>query len=384
MRPAVAGLLVLAGSLAWGMGHAATPDPTLFAFPGGFVNPAAASSAGTALADRWLGDQPYDNPAFTAPRGLELSPVVIHSSRQDLRAANRNFSETGVVVDASGGWIALPFGRAALFAYGSQPGLRREENAFTRGALPADPVNPPAAIQSTAEARELRAGGGVAYGGPGLRVGVAAEWTRRDDRYEVQEQSGSPSAGTLTTTFSGDAVGMQAGVRLERGRSGPHPFALGAGARLIPALSLTARDVFVPQTGGPTVTTDYPASRAASWEGGLSARVGLAPAFAVLAGVGGHGSQEWSGLGATSGAGVSWGVAGAYHDPEEVWTVRFGAGQEQQDDVPESLAGLFSLGFGWISAGTRIEAGALRRAVRRGSSPTSYDDRFVASVGVAF
>jgi hypothetical protein len=45
---------------------AATPaplDPRLFAFPGAFPNPASARSAGLALADRWLGDDPYDNPA---------------------------------------------------------------------------------------------------------------------------------------------------------------------------------------------------------------------------------------------------------------------------------------------------------------------------------
>ncbi|HEY6865698.1 MAG TPA: hypothetical protein VI792_00475 [Candidatus Eisenbacteria bacterium] len=383
-RAIVPGLLALAGVLAWSPGRAATPDPALFAFPGSFANPASAISAGEALADRWLGDLPFDNPAFTAPRGLELSPVLLHGSRQDLRAANRNFSETTAFVEAAGGWIALPLGRAALFAYAHQPVLRREENAFTRGVLPVDPANPPAAITSSTDAREIRAGGGISFGVSALRAGVAAEWTRRDDRYESEEQSGSPTAGTLTTTLSGDAVGMQGGLRLDLGRSGSHPFTLGAGARRVPALSLTGQDVFVPQVAGPTVTTDYGVSRDASWEGGVSARVGLAPAFALVAGVGGRGAQDWSGLGVTSGAGTSWGVAGVYHDPEEDWTVRFGAGEDEQEGVPEPRAGVFSLGFGWSSGGTRLEAGALRRAVEHGSGPTSYDDRFVASVGVAF
>src|SRR6059036_164007 len=77
-------------------------SPTLFAFPGGYANPASAASTGFALADRWLGDEPFSNPA-TPPRGeVTLSPSLIRVSRQDLRADNRNYDETSAFFDGAG------------------------------------------------------------------------------------------------------------------------------------------------------------------------------------------------------------------------------------------------------------------------------------------
>ena len=364
--------------------RAATPDAALFHFPGNAALPIAASSAGVALADRWLGDLPFDNPAFAAPRGLEVSPALVHVSRQDLRAANRNYVETSVYLDGAGGWIAVPLGRGTVFAYGSQPVLRFDDNSYTRGTTAVDPANPPAMIRSQAEAREVRAGAGFSWGDSGLRAGVAGEWTRRDDRYQVIEESGSPLAGTHNTRFSGDAAGLQAGVRLGRGLSGPHPLTAGLGVRMLPALSLSAHDTFEPLIPAVGDTRDYAVDRGSSWEGGVSARYGVNATFVVMAAAGGHGAQPWHGLGASAHAGTMWSIGGAFHDPQDAWTLRFGYGQEAQPGAPEPRSGLFGLGLGWTSEGLRIDVGALRRSIQRGSSPTSYDDRVVASVGVDF
>ena len=376
--------LAIAFLLAAVPARAATPDAALFHFPGSAALPIAASSAGVALADRWLGDLPFDNPAFAAPRGLEVSPTLVHVSRQDLRAANRNYIETSVYLDGAGGWIAMPFGRGTVFVYGSQPVLRFDDNSYTRGTTAVDPANPPAMIRSQAEAREVRAGAGFSWGDSGLRAGVAGEWTRRDDRYQVIEESGSPLAGTLNTRFSGDGAGLQAGLHLGRDLAGPHPLTLGLGLRLLPALSLSAHDTFEPLIPAVGDTLDYPVDRGSSWEGGVSARYGVNATFAVTAAAGGHGTQSWRGLGVSARAGTMWSVGGAFHDPGDAWTLRFGYGQEAQPGAPEPRSGLFGLGLGWTSEGMRIDVGALRRSIRRDTSPTSYDDRLVASVGVAF
>lgn len=357
------------------------PDPALFAFPGSSYNPQSATSAGTALADRWLGDRPFDNPAFTAHRGLEASPLLVHGSRQDLSAANRNFTETKAYLDAAGGWIGLPLGRAMVFGYGGQPELRQEDNSFTRGVLPVDPVNPPAEIASQADAREIRAGGGLSFGNAVFRAGAAVEWTHRDDRYVVTETSGAPTAGTTTTTFSGDGVGGQAGLRLAT--AGRHPLTLGLGLRMLPEMPITGQVEFVPAIAAPTTTQPFTATRGTSWEGGGSARFMVDSSLAVLAALGGRGEQSW-GFVPPAGAGVTWSLAGVYHDPDEAWWASLGFGEDQQDGVPEPRSSLVGLGFGWRTEGTRIEVGAMRRNIHREGSPTSYDDRIVASVGVSF
>jgi hypothetical protein len=110
----------------------------------------------------------------------------------------------------------------------------------------------------------------------------------------------------------------------------------------------------------------------------------VSPTFSITAAAGARGAQAWRGLGVSTHAGQTWSVGGAFHDPAGPWTLRFGLGQEIEPGAPEPRAGLLGLGLGWDAEGTRIEVGALRRSVERGSSPTSYDDRIVASVGVAF
>src|SRR5258706_12175715 len=125
--------LLIGGGPAW----AAAVDPALFPFLGSPATPAAAASAGTALADRWLGDLPFDNPAFRAQRGLELSPALIHVSRQDLRAANRNYVETSGYLDGAGGGYPPPPGRAPPFGSGRPPGPRFTANPSAPGRAPA-------------------------------------------------------------------------------------------------------------------------------------------------------------------------------------------------------------------------------------------------------
>src|SRR2546426_11760406 len=84
------------------------PDPinsTLVGFPGAASGPWSAASAGLALADRWLGDEPIGNPAAALPRAVSVSPLLLRSSRQDLRADNRRLDEQAAFFDAAGGWF---------------------------------------------------------------------------------------------------------------------------------------------------------------------------------------------------------------------------------------------------------------------------------------
>ena len=376
--------LLAAGVLAARVSTAATVDGSLFAFPGAIASPAAAPSAAVALADRWLGERPFDNPALAAARGIEVSPVLVRVSRQDLRAGNRNYDEQAAFIDGAGAWIAAPLGRVIVFAYAHQPVLRLEDNAFTRGTGSVDPENPPAVIATDSESREVRAGLGLSFRWPVVRAGVAGEWTRRDDHYEVTEISGSPTAGTERIEFSGQVYGAQAGVRIAHGESGEHPLVLGLGLRYLPELSLEGDDTFDPAVPALGTTAPISARRAAGWEGGLSARYRVSRSFAVLSALGGQSAQEWSGLDAAAGAGVLWSVAAEYQEPGEPWQFRFGLGQEQQRHVPEPRAGMFGLGFGWDLEGMRLDVAVLRRTLERVDRPDSYDDRVVVSAQVAF
>src|SRR5262245_33859547 len=87
-----------------------TIQPDLFRFPGYHVTPGSAVSAGLALADRWLGDEPYSNPAMARPWTLALSPMILHVSRQDIRADHRGYEETSAYFDAAGGYFAFQTG----------------------------------------------------------------------------------------------------------------------------------------------------------------------------------------------------------------------------------------------------------------------------------
>ena len=382
----VAAGAALAAALAWlgAPARAVTIDPALFLFPGSPSNATSAASAGVAFADRWLGDRPFDNPALETRRMVELTPLLEHISRQDLSAANRNFIETGAFVDVGGGWVGVPLGRAVLFGYGAQPVLRLEDNAFTRGTTAADPLNPPAAITSHTEVRETRAGAGLSFGDSSFRIGAAGEWTRRDDQYDVSERSGSPGAGARTTGFSGEAVGFQAGVRIARGRRGPHPLTLGLAGRYLPELSVSGVDVFRPAIAAPNDSTPIVATRAAGFEGGLSASAGVTPTCEVLLSAGLRSARDWSGLGARAGAGSSWSLGARFHDPDAAWSFRAGLGQEREDAVPEPRATLLGLGLAWKLEGLDLDFAALRRSIARSGAPTSYDDRVVATARVTF
>src|SRR6266404_3351172 len=68
-------------------------DGARYAFPGAVPSPASAISAGLALADRWLGDDPFANPAIPSGRAIAVSGLARRVSRQDLRAENREFSD---------------------------------------------------------------------------------------------------------------------------------------------------------------------------------------------------------------------------------------------------------------------------------------------------
>jgi len=374
-------LMLLALALAVTPAGAMPPiDPVLFAFPGAVQAPADAIDAGTALATLWLGERPMANPAFDAKRGVELSPALVRMSRQDLRAGNRNFDEQSAFIDAAGGWIGTRFGNVMAFAYASQPVLRLEDNAFTRGRIP-DPAIPPATIQSRSTTRELRAGAGLSWGRGSWRVGAAGEWTVRSDEYVVKETSGSPTQGTRTTSFDGSALGVSLGARVASAGGTPR-VVVGIGGRWLPPLDLSGDDKFVGLSGDST--TSIAITRGSSWEGGLSARVLAGRGFHVIGQVTAHGERAWEGLGLTTGAGGSWSLGGEVRDPEAPWTFRFGFGQEEQHGVPEPRAGLIGLGFGWGFEGTRIDLGVTHRTISRDNLPNFYDDRVIGTVGVDF
>ena len=67
--------LVVAAAVGPRAALAAAPTPlasSRFGFPGSVTNPPSAASAGLALADRWLGDEPFANPAIARGRGAAL------------------------------------------------------------------------------------------------------------------------------------------------------------------------------------------------------------------------------------------------------------------------------------------------------------------------
>ncbi|MGH7731938.1 MAG: hypothetical protein ACRENJ_11895 [Candidatus Eiseniibacteriota bacterium] len=377
--PTVAGLLAAALALAMPVRPAAAGSPpplatSLFAFPGSTTHPASAASAGLALADRWLGDDPFSNPA-SPPAGLALSGAVLHVSRQDLRAGNRDFDETPAFFDGAGFAVGGARGPLGVSLYAFQPTLRREANAFSRGTATPDPGAPPAAIEATASARELRAGGGVSLGIGAGCVGVGVEWTRREDAYEVIERSGSPTAGTTRLELAGDAVGFQIGGRLGLGDSSVGGITIGVGLRRLPRLAVDA-PLSQPEALGLPDTTLL-AEREPGWELGTSARIAVSPSFRVLAAVGGATAQHWEGFDLSAGRAWEWKLAGEFHDTRDPWTLRFGLGQERQADAAERRADVLSLGYGWAFAWGQVDVGIAHRTLARATGPRSYEDRVV-------
>jgi hypothetical protein len=349
----------------------------LYAFPGGRTMPGSASSAALALADRFLGEEPFANPAVARPRILALSPALVRVSRQDLRADNRNYDEQPAFIDAAGGWFGWASGRFGLALYGYQPELRLEDNAFSRGTDLASPGT----VQSNMAAREFRAGLALSVAFGRVRVGVAPEWTSRSDHYERRE-TGGPIPQTWMADFSGDAVGGQAGFRASFGRDSAGTFALGGGLRRLTELTLEGdeRDVLV--TGRRTIPISV--ARAAGWEGGLSLRWSATESFRVLAAAADRTRQEYVGFDVTRGAGTEWKVAAEYHDRRDPWTVRFGFGSELETGVPEPRAGVVGLGFGWIMESTVLDVGVVHRSFERTGHPASAEDRVVVSLVQTF
>ncbi len=374
-------LLVLGAALLVGApAGAQLPTPLdhagLFGFPACVPSPGSAASAGVGLADRWLGDEPFDNPAASPARGVSLSPLLLRVSRQDLRSNYRNYDETAAFLDGAGGWISVPLRGVGIVLYGQHPALRREENAFTRGQL-GSPV-PPGTVTTSTTSREARAGFALSAARGALRFGAAGEWTRRSDAYDYQETSGDPAAGNRHADFGGDAAGFAAGARL----AGAGRVALGAAVRYAPALTLTGGWHSELLTGDSAAAVSV--GRGVAWEGGFSARVAVTPEFHALAALGGRGSRSWDAFGVRPGAGAEWRVGGEFHDARDPWTVRFGLGLETQSGVPEPRAGVVALGFGWKMESLTLDLAALRRSLQRAGEPTSYDDRVLASATVAF
>src|SRR5437867_3205116 len=233
-------MFLLVGSIALaGRPAAAQPpspiDGSLFAFPGSAEAPSSSASAGVATADRWLGDEPFSNPAAPGGHRVGVSPTMFRVSRQDLRAANRNYDDNALFFDLSGVAVAIPW--ASIWVYGYQPELRFEDFVFNRGTG-TDPSVPPATITGQSDNREGRAGISASRVWRRLRGGLALEWTRRQDRYFTREQSGAPDQGDREVNFEGDGFGYNLGLRYDSADSGAGRMTVGVGARFIPALQV--------------------------------------------------------------------------------------------------------------------------------------------------
>ena len=372
----------LARALAASLGLAAAPalaqlpttiTPDLFPFPGSHFSPASSFSAGRAVADRWLGDEPFDNPSASGPPKLELTPVRLNVSRQDLRADHRSYTENSANFDAAGGFASLAMGKMGLALYGYQPVLRIEDNSFLTGSL----IGPSGSVKSSSEAREFRGGLALSLGRGRARFGIAGEWTHRADHYERAEDTGALVVNTYVADFSGEAAGGQAGVRVTVGE-GERSVVLGGALRYMAELPLTGTETLSGAAG--TSTNALSTRRDAGWEGGLSARYLATKAFHVLAGVGGRSEQKYQGWGVASGRGLDWSLAGEYHDERDPWTLRFGLGQEQQNGVPEPRAGVVGLGFGFRLDSTVLDLGVLHRTFERPDHPNSTEDHILLSL----
>ncbi len=350
-------------------------DPSLHSFPGSVVGTTSARSSGEAFADRWLGDEPFLNPALAPGRALSVSGLLQHVDRQDLHKADRQFTET-TAFDGSGAWGAWTFRRLTLSAYGWQPVLRLEDNAYLRGAE----GTPPAVVATTSTQREIRAGVGAAWNAGPAVVGLAGEWTRRDDSYDFTESAGVPVTGTDRVAFSGDGFGFAAGVRCSTSVLRGRGLTVGAAYHVVPSLDLTGTQTLRDSDPVPVAVT-----RGSSWEGGASARLEVHPSFSALASLDLRGAQSWDAFGVEAGSASQWSLGGEFHDPEIPWRLRFGAGMEQQRGVPEPRAGIYALGLGWrVDRNTAIDAAVVRRAIDRPGFATLYDDRVVATVDLHF
>ncbi len=379
---------ILLPALAWlaaASAAAAAPppyDPVRFAFPGSVHSPAEGASAGLAGADRWLSAMPGGNPAAAAAASaVTVSPILQRISRQDLSAANREFSQTTFFPDASSGQLALRRGAWALRLEGAQPVLRRETSTFSVAI--GGGVTQPARVRVDADTREQRAALAVSRGQGAWRWGAAAEFTRRSDRYATREVSGSPESGDRELAFEATGAGGSLGFTWARAADRRWGWETGAAWRWIGALSGDYTSQSDLLTGTSRITGD--AGRDATWEGGVSVRVTVdergGHAWASLEG---RGAERWPGLGLETEPAASWRFGYAYRDRETPWAVRAGIGQDVQPGTPEPRADVLGLGLGWRQEDLGVDVGITHRSIRRGESPTQADTRLVASISVGF
>jgi hypothetical protein len=305
--------------------------------------------------------------------------MLYHISRQDLRGLNHSYSETSAFFDVAGGWIGAHKGEWGFFAYGHQPVFRREENAYLTGPLAASP----APVENSATTRELRAGAGVSHGWGRLRVGVAGEWTRRQDDYLTTDRSGSPLAGSSEVSFSGDGFGGQAGASFTFGPdTGAGNLLVGASVRFVPEITVEGTETSNLILGGSNGPVK--AVRQSGTESGLSIRWAPSRQLRVIGGGGLRTTQEWKGFDVTRGGGGSWSLGVDFHDPRDPWTLRFGLGQEMQRGTPEPRSGMVGLGFGWFIDTTVLDIGLLHHSFSHLGGATSFEDRVVATVTIPF
>lgn len=355
-------------------------DPARFAFPGSVTSPGDAASAGLAGTDRWVSAVPGGNPAAApAATGVTLSPILQRISRQDLSAANRDFSQTTLFADLAGGQLALRAGRWAVRLEAGQPVLRRETSTFGIAAGDA----PPARIRVDAEAREARASLAVSLEQGAWRLGAAGEYARRSDRYATTEVSGSPDAGDRELSFDGSSAGGALGAVWSHTPESRGGLVLGAGVRMIGALTGDFTSVSDLLSGTTSVRGD--AGRDALLEAGLTARVTVDER-------GGHawmslehrGAERWPGLAVETRAAASWRAGYSYRDVSTPWVVRIGIGQDVQPGAPEPRATAVGVGVGWADGDLAADLGVTNRSIHRAGSPTLADTRVVASLRVGF
>ena len=387
IRTALAALALASAGFAASPARAALDPPSsgaLFGFPGAFANPATPSSAAHALADRWLGDAPWDDPAAPAGDRFTLDGALFYEreDRQDLHAANREYDSGAGALDF--GSVALGarlLGRWDGWVYAFRPETRYEDVAFLSG-LGTDPSVPSAVVTGKTDSREVVSGGALSAGFGGLRIGVAVEVTDRSDDWTRTLDSGDPQSGTRHTDWHGSAVGGQLGFVWTHGDSGLHRLTLGGAVRRVPKLELSGSsttDLLVGASDSSVTTT-----REAGWEGGVSAGYQVGEAVRLIAGGGFATAMDWSGLDATTGRRAEGGLAIDYHDSETPWTVRAGYSIAQQSAVDEGHAGTLGLGFGWDFGGTVVELGGIHRSIHRPDQPGQYQDRVLLGFHARF
>ncbi len=374
--PLIAGLLFAVPA----MSEVAPFDTGLFAFPGESPSPGSARAAGLGLADRWLGDEPFDNPATSGSNAVSVSPLIQRVNRQDLRAIASGYDETAGFFDFAGAWGRYSAGPWTFAAYLHQPALRHEENAFTIGDVGAP--TPPRDLRTATESREVRAGVSVGLTHGMWSLAAAPEWTKREDHLVYTDASEQPGHGTTTLDFDDQQVGGQAGLRLTLPPERLLGLRVGVAVRYVPEFDfegLLAQDLDTGSSESPVGIR-----RESAWEAGGTIEAHLAPSFRLMLGGGGRTATAWEGLGEARHRSGQLSLGGEFHAPGDPWAFRFGFGRESDPGAPESSSGVVGLGAGWTDGGLTIDVGVVRRSLERSNAPTSFDDRIVAGATYAF